>query len=172
MSVDSAAAQMPPSFNLKYVCLKCGRVLLKDLRQSLVLKCENCSNELDAHPGDKLGESIIEQCVVCGGDDLYVRKDFKQMAGAFIVTFAVVVATVAYFYSANMLWPILVLVLSAIADAALYRFIPDLTACYKCKAEYRGMKRNPEHGNYSHYTAERYRALARQAAEAAAAKGA
>jgi len=158
----------PASFHLKYVCRECGKVLLKDLSQTLDLKCENCSNELEAHPGDRLGEQIIEHCLVCGGDDLYVRKDFKQMAGAFVVTAAVVIATVAYYYTEYMLWPILVLVLSAMADAVLYQFIPDLTACYKCKAEYRGMKLNPEHSNYSHYTAERYRALARQEAEAAA----
>jgi hypothetical protein len=162
----------PAPFNLKYVCRECGRILFRDLVGQVDLRCENCGNELHARTGDKLGENIIEQCVVCGGDDLYVRKDFKQMAGAFIVTVAVVVATVAYYYTANMLWPILVLVFSAVVDAALYRFIPDLTACYKCKAEYRGMKRNPEHGNYSHYTAERYRALARQEADAEAAKGA
>ncbi|MDP6354292.1 MAG: hypothetical protein QF473_04285 [Planctomycetota bacterium] len=158
----------PASFNLKYVCRECGTVLLEDLSQPLDLKCVNCGNELEAHPGDKLDEKTIEHCLVCGGDDLYVRKDFKQMAGAFVVTSAVVVATIAYYYTANMLWPILVLVISAMVDAALYRFIPDMTACYRCKAEYRGMNLNPEHGNYSHYTAERYRALARQEAEAAA----
>lgn len=150
-------------FTVQFVCRECGAVTRLEVTRALSeLDCGQCHSRVPSHSVPELAQSrVLEACLVCGGQDFYVRKDFKQTVGVFAVTLACVIATVIYAYTRNMVWTVLVLVISSVIDSILFRFVPDLTACYRCKAEYRGMVRNPAHKPFSHYTAERYRALAR-----------
>lgn len=167
MSTASAQRQMTSvtePFTLRYVCRECGGVNNRTLTDTeMALVCDACGHRQEGFLDEELPKSrLVERCVVCGNRELYMRKDFKQQIGVFAVTLAVVIATIIYAYTKNIVWTVLVLVASSIIDSILYRFIPDMTACYKCKAEYRGMVRNPEHKAYSHYTGERYRSQAQQ----------
>lgn len=99
----------------------------------------------------------LSHCPKCGCKDLFVRKDFPQRWGLAIVVlavagFAVLAARRQTFYLGAAL-----LVLAAAVDAVLYWFVPRITVCYRCRAEYRDHPVNPEHGGFELAVAEKYR---------------
>ena len=51
----------------------------------------------------------------------------------------------------------LVLVAAAAVDALLYAFVPKVTTCYRCRADFRGAPLNPGHGPFELAVAEKYR---------------
>ena len=50
----------------------------------------------------------------------------------------------------------LVWVAFVVADALLYRFLPDVTICYKCHAQYRQFAANPYNQPFELGLAEKY----------------
>ena len=100
---------------------------------------------------------VLSVCPNCGCRDLFVRKDFPQKIGLGIVvvaglSFLVLAARPATFYLG--VW---VLVAAAVIDAAMYFFVPKVTVCYRCRAEFRGRPLNPRHGPFELAVAEKYR---------------
>ncbi len=96
-------------------------------------------------------------CPACGCRDLFVRKDFPQKLGLAVVVvaglaFVILAARPATFYLGA--W---VLVAAAAVDGVLYFFVPKITVCYRCRAEFRGGPLNPEHGPFELAVAEKYR---------------
>src|SRR5688500_4393009 len=90
----------------------------------------------------------LTACPACGCRDLFIRKDFPQKLGFGVVvvagvTFLFLAARPATFYLG--VW---VLVAAAAVDALLYFFVPKVTVCYRCRAEFRGRPLNPEHGPF------------------------
>jgi hypothetical protein len=86
-----------------------------------------------------------------------VRKDFPQKLGLFLVfaaagTFLALAASRRYFY----LGATVLLVATAI-DAALYVFVPKITVCYRCRAEFRDRPINPKHHGFELAIGEKYR---------------
>lgn len=106
----------------------------------------------------ELSAKPLDVCMHCGCRDLFVRKDFPQKTGLAVV----VIAGVAFlFFAARRgtfyvgAW---VLVLAAAVDALLYAFVPKVTTCYRCRADFRGVPLNPAHRAFELSTAEKYRA--------------
>ncbi len=102
-------------------------------------------------------EESLTVCPACGCRDLFVRKDFPQKLGIAVVvgaglTFLILAARPATFYIG--VW---VLVASVLIDAVLYSFVPRITVCYRCRAEFRGRRLNPDHGPFELAVAEKYR---------------
>jgi hypothetical protein len=100
----------------------------------------------------------LSLCPRCGCRDLFIRKDFPQKTGLFLV----IVAGVAFFVFAarrgTLYLGIWVLLSAAAIDALLYLFVPKITVCYRCRAEFRGPL-NPAHGPFELAVAEKYRSL-------------
>ena len=48
-------------------------------------------------------------------------------------------------------------VIAAAIDALLYLFVPKITVCYRCRAEYRHLPINPRHEGFELAIAEKYR---------------
>lgn len=99
----------------------------------------------------------LESCPKCGCADLFIRKDFPQKLGLLIVTaagitFLVLAANPHTFYLGA--WA---LVAAAIVDALLYCFVPKITICYRCRAEFRGVPLNPKHEGFELSVGEKYR---------------
>jgi hypothetical protein len=99
----------------------------------------------------------LKTCPECGCRDLFIRKDFPQKVGLAVVivaavTFVVLAASRTTFWVAA-----LVLVAAAAVDALLYVFVPRITVCYRCRAEFRDRPLNPEHGGFELAVAEKYR---------------
>ena len=100
----------------------------------------------------------LDACPVCGCTDLFIRKDFPQKLGLIIVagagiTFMFLAANPHTFYIGA--W---CLVAAVVVDALLYCFVPKITICYRCRAEFRDVQLNPKHGGFELSVGEKYRA--------------
>lgn len=103
--------------------------------------CRHCGRarglRSEAFDGDGL-----RSCPVCATEDLYVQKDFPQGLGLAIVVAGFAASTVYWYYDKPV--PALgILLLSALVDMVLYRLVPDVTICYRCLSQCRGVGANP-----------------------------
>ena len=100
---------------------------------------------------------ILTICPKCGCKDLFIRKDFPQKVGLSIV----IVAAVAFLWLASsrqrFYLGAIVLLAAAVLDALLYWFVPKITVCYRCRAEFRDVLINPDHEGYELAVGEKYR---------------
>src|SRR5438874_5104427 len=98
----------------------------------------------------------LHQCPQCGCKDLFVRKDFPQKLGLSIV----MIAGIAFLWLASSrqrFYPgAMVLLAATLLDAALYWFVPRVTVCYRCRAEFRDVPVNPDHEAYELAVGEKY----------------
>jgi len=111
--------------------------------------CSSCSTEttLDLTPSLRQMR-IVDRCPACGGQQLYVQRDFNQKAGLAIVVMGAVLAPFTPYYAS--------LFVAAIVDAVLYLLLPEITICYRCQAHFRGFDRNPNHHAFDLHLAEQY----------------
>lgn len=97
---------------------------------------------------------VVDQCVICGNSEMFVRKDFPQRLGlVIVVTFGL--ASI-YFFRTSVLTAWLVLAAAVVIDMLIYLFIGKATVCYACRAEYRGNQPNPRHEGFDLATAEKH----------------
>lgn len=104
-----------------------------------------------------MNQAPLESCPKCGCRDLFVRKDFPQKAGLAVVVVAAVAFVVLAASRTTFSAAALVLVAAAAVDALLYLFVPKITVCYRCRAEFRDAPLNPEHEGFELAVAEKYR---------------
>ena len=107
--------------------------------------------------GTEGSKEPLKSCPACGCRDLFIRKDFPQKVGLAVVVvagmaFLILAARPATFYIG--VW---VLVVSVLVDGVLFFFVPKITVCYRCRAEFRGRPLNPRHGPFELAVAEKYR---------------
>src|SRR6185369_5856976 len=95
-------------------------------------------------------------CPNCGCRDLFIRKDFPQKLGMAIVVVAGVAFLVLAAWRQSFYLGAAVLVAACVIDAALFFFVPKITVCYRCRAEFRDRPINPEHGGFDLATGEKY----------------
>ena len=105
---------------------------------------------------DQSAEPLIA-CPACGCRDLFIRKDFPQKLGLSVVALAAIAFLVLAARPATFYLGVWVLVAAAVLDAALFFFVPKITVCYRCRAEFRGHPLNPKHGPFELAVAEKYR---------------
>ena len=106
---------------------------------------------------DDIPKQPLESCPKCGCTDLFIRKDFPQKLGLLIVavaaiTFLILAANPHTFYLGA--WA---LAAAAVVDALLYGFVPKITVCYRCRAEFRDVPINPKHEGFELSIEEKYR---------------
>ena len=120
------------------------------------VRCSACGQEMliQSHvPMDS--DRRAEQCVLCGGQEFFIRKDFPQRLGMWLVVLTGFAATVFY-YRENIPATFGTLFALVIVDAVIYLFVGKVTVCYKCRAEYRGAAYNPDHHGFDLATSEKY----------------
>jgi hypothetical protein len=101
----------------------------------------------------------LTTCPHCGCRDFFVRKDFPQKVGLAVVVVAAVAFVVLAVRRTTMYLGVLVLLAAFVVDAVLYFFVPKVTVCYRCRAEFRGLAVNPEHEGFELAVGEKYRTL-------------
>lgn len=119
------------------------------------LDCPRCKRAIELSITDALrSESKIERCPLCDSQELYYRKDFPQALGVGVV----VVAAIASFWLLTSHWFLSwgVLLAAILIDLLLYRIVGFVTCCYRCKAEFRGVRGHEAHGPFDLATAEKY----------------
>ncbi|MHC4235023.1 MAG: hypothetical protein ACYSUQ_07890 [Planctomycetota bacterium] len=119
------------------------------------ITCPRChtTHQIRVSESIRQGE-LVERCVVCGCGELFVRKDFPQRFGLLVVLVAAVISFATLKSSPLIAYG--VLVAAVLVDLALYLFIGRVTACYACRAEYRGCRVNPQHEVFDLATSEKY----------------
>lgn len=105
---------------------------------------------------DAIGESVIYKCPVCSTEELYVQKDFPERVGMTLVVAGVVLATLAWAYY-NPLATFGILFVFGAVDWILFHTRRNVTVCYRCLAQFRGMKDNPAHRAFDLAIGERFR---------------
>lgn len=106
-------------------------------------------------------EKPLEECPKCGCRDLFIRKDFPQKLGLGLVVVAGIAFVVLAASRSNFYLGALILCAAAAIDAILYAFVPRITVCYRCRAEFRDVPLNPEHGGFELAVGEKYRNISR-----------
>lgn len=99
--------------------------------------CAQCRKEQPAHAEAIDAGGRLVACPVCGCPDLYRQRDFNRKIGITIILVGAVLAPWTHFLS---------LVVCALIDFAIYRFVPEAVVCYHCQAilrQYGGAERIP-----------------------------
>lgn len=108
------------------------------------LICPRCSTETSIQISESLqAGQTLERCGICEQDKFYVQKDFSRKLGLTLVFIGILLSSYyTYYYG---LLGLFVLIGIALLDWIIYYFLPWMTICYTCRAEYRGFKKNPKH---------------------------
>jgi hypothetical protein len=147
-------------------CPSCGAVgHLAAVETAAEVVCHNCGTARPLRPGS-VEDGKLKACPWCLTIDLYVQKDFPQGLGLAIVFIGFAISTVFWYYE----MPIpayLVLILSIVLDLVMYHRVKDVTICYRCLCQLRGVGANPG-GRFKTFDlaiGERYRQERLRAAE-------
>ncbi len=119
------------------------------------MRCPRCGVEHPMRISESLRrEQRVDACAVCGGTEMFVRKDFPQRIGLAVVIVFGLAAIYAFRTSVLIGWAILAA--AVLVDLVIYGFIGRVTTCYACRAEYRGGALNPAHEGFDLATSEKY----------------
>jgi hypothetical protein len=112
-------------------------------------RCTACSAETTLTLSASLRDDrMVDRCPACAGEQLYVQRDFNQKAGLAIVIVGAALAPFTPYYAS--------LFAAAALDAALYALLPEIAVCYRCRAHFRGFRRNPRHQAFDLHLAEQH----------------
>lgn len=103
----------------------------------------------------ELAAGRVESCPVCHGTEFFIRKDFPQRLGLLMVVVFGLIASVFYYFQ-NIVATFSTLGSLVVVDALIYLFVGRVTVCYRCRAEFRGVAYNPDHGGFDLATSEKY----------------
>ncbi len=131
---------------LTYECPGCGRVdRVAGLESAGEVTCPGCGKARELargaiEPGD--GGSSLRACPWCATADLYLQKDFPHGLGLGIVVAGFAVSSV-FWFDYRPVPALLVLLATAALDLVLFYLVPDVTICYRCLSQCRGVGSNP-----------------------------
>ena len=136
------------SREVQFACGRCGNGLTLGLDDaSGAVVCPRCGERARlAAPAP--GPGPLERCAACGGDALFVQRDFNRKLGVALVGVAALLAIRTRGVS---------LLVAVLADLVLYRVLPRITVCYACDAVHRGVPPAPGRGAYDHHVEDLYK---------------
>lgn len=117
--------------------------------------CPRCGESVTLNVSDGLAAGRVESCPACRGSEFFIRKDFPQRLGLLMVIVFGVVASIFYYFQ-NIVATFITLGSLVAVDALIYLFVGRVTVCYRCRAEFRGVAYNPDHGGFDLATSEKY----------------
>lgn len=119
------------------------------------MECPRCKkvHKLDISPTIR-NELRVDRCAICQCKELFIRKDFPQRLGLFVVLLFGGIAL--YFFTFDVVKAWLVLASAIVVDLIIYFMIGRVTTCYACRAEYRKCPLNPAHEGFDLATSEKY----------------
>ncbi len=119
------------------------------------IACPRCATAIPMTITPSMREqNVPDRCAVCGGAEMFIRKDFPQRLGlAVVIVFGL--ASV-YFFRSNILVSWAVLAAAVAIDLLVYLLIGKVTTCYACRAEFRHATLSPHHEGFDLATSEKY----------------
>jgi hypothetical protein len=140
--------------NISFACPLCEQPAHFEVPGRAAWQCPHCDHLLNL-PADS-GDASLPACLICGGRELYKKKDFPHSLGMGILVLACLASTVTYWlYDQWLTWAILIG--SALFDGLLYLWVKDAIVCYRCHAHFRGVQATTEHKPFELTIHERYR---------------
>jgi hypothetical protein len=121
-------------------CPKCdaGLPVAASERPSAI-NCGGCGREIPLDISEGLrSDRAVDRCPVCAGGDFYIRKDFDPKLGLTVVVIGALVSGIFYWFGQDLA-AYSILGGAALIDLAVYGRLKDLTVCYRCHAEFRGL---------------------------------
>ena len=148
--------------NVTFACGHCDRTTRQSCEPGQQqLTCIHCQQDHPIQPSAMTEEeggsrSILTGCLVCPGDELFIRKDFSQRLGLLIIVVGFIASSIAWYYHRPYL-TYGILLASALADLLLYHLVGNLLECYRCHSEYRGVAFGPDQQGFDLVIHERFR---------------
>lgn len=89
-------------------------------------------------PDSTPNKSKLNRCLICGNNELFIRKDFSQRLGLLIIFIGFTASSIAWFnYWTYTTY--LILFGTALLDLVLYSLVGNLLQCYRCHSQSRGL---------------------------------
>ncbi|MDA1049254.1 MAG: hypothetical protein O3C40_02085 [Planctomycetota bacterium] len=152
--------------NITFACPECDHTSRIPLEPGTAVACLQC--DWKQHTSAQIPlEGTLDECLVCGCKELFIRKNFSQRIGVAVVVIAATTSLIAWGY---YMWYTAfgILFAAALLDLYLYFTVGNLLQCYRCNSEYRGLPQFDEYEAFSLETHERYRQQAIRLAESQA----
>ncbi len=125
--------------------------------------CPVCSRPIGLRIGERMRrDNQVEHCAICGCPKLYVQKDFNRTLGVSIFAAGALLFLLCA-WNNRLVEGTLVWALFVAADGLLYKFLPNVTICYRCHAQYREVAPNPDNQAFELGLAEKYDPLDKRA---------
>jgi len=135
---------------IEFQCPQCGsRNAYEKPALSEEVDCVSCKKVFDRVSDFANETGGVQYCPICRCRDLYTQKDFSRKVGCTIAAVGAILAPFTKLIS---------LLVCALIDLILYKALPVITICYRCKAIYRGFPLNPAHTGFNLGINDRYRA--------------
>jgi hypothetical protein len=148
---------------ISLLCPHCnGELEFDDLSQD-ESPCPLCHEKIHLHITERMRrDNMVDRCAVCDCHTVYVQKDFNRTLGVSIFLAGAVLFLLCAWKN-RLVEGTLVWAAFAVADALLYKFLPDVTICYKCYAQYRQVTPNPDNQPFELGLAEKFDPLDKRA---------
>ncbi|MBI3492971.1 MAG: hypothetical protein HY047_14510 [Acidobacteria bacterium] len=103
------------------------------------ITCGGCGRDIPLTISEALKtDRAVDRCPVCEGNDFYIRKDFDPKVGLTVIVIGAIVSGVFYWFGKDLI-AYSILAAAALIDLVVYGRLKDLTVCYRCHSEFRGM---------------------------------
>ena len=140
--------------NLRFPCPERDYPGWLDMPRQPEWRCPRCDHLVQ--PVTITPDPALSRCALCGGSDLYKKKDFPHALGMTILVGACLASTITYaLYDKWLTWAILIG--SAAFDGLLYLWVKDVVVCYQCNASHQGVPPGSPHPPFELTIHERYR---------------
>ena len=149
--------------NITFACPDCETTSRLPLEFGREIECPECTWR-GAELKPLSAEGTIDECLVCGCHELFIRKNFSQRLGVTIVVIACVASAITWGFHLRFA-TYGILFAAALLDLVLYFVVGNLLECYRCHAQYRGLTELESQEPFSLETHERYRQQAIRLAE-------
>jgi hypothetical protein len=138
---------------VRFACPECDQPARLELPADR-WQCLHCDHLLA--PQAPTADGGLPICLLCGNAELYRKKDFPHGLGLTILAVACLVSAIPYYsYHQWLAWAILIG--TAVFDGLLYLFVGDVIVCYRCNAQYRGVRQPDTFRPFDLGIGERYR---------------
>jgi hypothetical protein len=156
--------------HVHYRCPHCDATVREEMLDGGPLACSQCGRKFSSLD-PREGNPHIDRCLVCGSDELFVRKNFPQRLGVTIVVIGFAISCVTWYFH-YVYATFAVLFATAGIDFLLFWLMGNLLECYRCHAQFVGAASPESHGPFDLEVHERYRQEQIRLREASTAAGA
>jgi hypothetical protein len=94
------------------------------------IACPVCGTVAPLPEAGEAAKGPLRVCCVCGSHDLYAQRDFNRRLGLVLAGVGLVLGPFTSWISVGV---------AVVLDAALYLVVPDVSICYACNAQVRGV---------------------------------